>query len=62
MTLRREGEATGTTVKLGKIMFSLSSVILFRGFLRFFNLYDKRGLTTRLNGVKSICFEQSRKF
>ena len=55
------GEATGS-----KTMFSLSSVILFRKrgvdsciFLIFTTRVD---LKTRLNGVKSIRFEQCRKF
>jgi hypothetical protein len=58
---RERGETTG-----GKTMFSLSSVILFRKrgvdsciFLIFTTRVD---LKTRLNGVKSIQFEQCRKF
>ena len=54
-------ESTGS-----KILFSLSSVILFRkrgvDSCVFLIFTTRIGLKTRLNGVKSICFEQFRKF
>ena len=56
-------------VKKGKIVFSLSRLFFFGitdmlGVDSFFFLIftTRVGLKTRLNGVKSICFEQSRKF
>ena len=58
---RERGETTGS-----KIMFSLSSVILFQTLgvdsCVFLIFTTRVGLKTRLNGMKSIFFEHSRKF